>query len=318
MERRDLLSRRLAAVGVGLGIGALGVFALLWWGRLGPFSPWVATIVGMHDLDPEIGYVPKPGASLRHTHDSFDVVYEIGADGYRRVPGAEPDRAEILLLGDSWTFGHGVAGEETYAARMQERLPSHAVRNLGVMGYGTPHALLTLERALEDCGEVRIVVYGWTSVHVARSYLRASHISQAAGGKTPRFEQVDGRWSHVGLAGRDDAIEEDFGFGLRAAEWARTVGLIERMRDAAAAHGASFLVAILPGIPSIPLFSTDAARLAAELDAASIRVVDLERDPPLPLSDSLFLEGDGHPGPDWHRAVGDAIADRLDPSGAHR
>jgi lysophospholipase L1-like esterase len=53
----------------------------------------------------------------------------------RRVAGGGP---RIHLLGDSQTFGHGLADEETWANRLQDRLLARGFRNVRVENYGVP------------------------------------------------------------------------------------------------------------------------------------------------------------------------------------
>ncbi len=47
-------------------------------------------------------------------------------------------KPRILVLGDSFTFGWGVAFEETFPGQLQERLPAARVENAGVPGFGLP------------------------------------------------------------------------------------------------------------------------------------------------------------------------------------
>src|SRR3989338_8286393 len=49
----------------------------------------------------------------------------------------EPDSAKpmIALVGDSITFGYGVADDETLAANLQKLLPGYDIQNAGVPGY---------------------------------------------------------------------------------------------------------------------------------------------------------------------------------------
>jgi hypothetical protein len=66
-----------------------------------------------------------------------------------------------VLVGDSFTFGHGNPDGETYAAFLQEALGSSAnVLNFGVPSYGADQALLMFEERARSY-EPRVVVLGF-------------------------------------------------------------------------------------------------------------------------------------------------------------
>ena len=306
---------------LGLGLGTVASGALLWVSGVAPAELWRASrgshVGSIHRPDDVIGYVLRPGASFRHRQAQFDVVYRVDDGGTRRIPGPSDGRPRVLVLGDSWTFGHGVEDGEAYPARLQALWPDLGVRNLGVMGYGPAHVLLALERALGATDDVALVLYGWTPIHLARAYLRRSHLDTTAGHRVPRLEIENGRLVVEGLAGRDEAID-DAAPGLVRAEWVRTVAAVERMRDDCAAYGVRFLLVLLPGPDAIPVFDTDTRRMRRRMRRAGVEMVDLQRGRASPKGDELFFEDDGHPTARWHRLVADAIAARLDPPVAHR
>lgn len=307
---------RLLAVAFGLALGGLISVVLVWWSGAGPASR-SAEVRAIHRLDDALGYTLRPDSSYRHREKQFDVAYTIDASGTRRVPGFAPGRPGVLVLGDSWTFGHGVEDHETYAARLQAHWPELGVRNLGVMGYGTPHALLALARALEADDEVALVVYAWTPIHLQRSYLRASYLKIAPGGRTPRLEIENGELASKGLADASVAIADDVP-GLVFAEWARTLAGVNRMAELAAEHGARFALVLLPGPASNPAFGANTSRMRKKLGRAAVNSIDLEGDTTISKSDDLFIPGDDHPNAAWHEMVADALAARLDPPVAHR
>jgi hypothetical protein len=94
--------------------------------------------------DPILHHRLIPGARARQKTTEFDAAYEINSLGLRgpeisRVKPAGTKR--LLILGDSFTEGVGVNGNETYASRLQvlldeSRLPSRwQVINAGVASY---------------------------------------------------------------------------------------------------------------------------------------------------------------------------------------
>jgi len=99
--------------------------------------------------DMEVPFVishPTRGLALAPGYDNG--VYRVGLDGFR---GSEPagDGPSILALGDSTTFGWGVAEDETYPAQLAEILHAAGrdvrVINAGVPGYTSSQVRIALE-----------------------------------------------------------------------------------------------------------------------------------------------------------------------------
>lgn len=134
---------RLALLAVSLALAAIaGEVALA---RLGA-RPVTAGGGSIEIYDPLLGWRPRPGLATRLKAPEFDVAVRINAQGFRadrEVPDARGARPRLVAVGDSFTFGEGVEGSETYVAQL-ERGGVEAV-NLGVPGYGVGQALLMLE-----------------------------------------------------------------------------------------------------------------------------------------------------------------------------
>ena len=79
-----------------------------------------------------------------------------------------PPNGSLLVVGCSFTFGWGVSDEETFAARLQERLPLQVV-NHGVTGYGTYQSLLLLERLLAEGPVPSRILYAYADGHELRN-----------------------------------------------------------------------------------------------------------------------------------------------------
>jgi lysophospholipase L1-like esterase len=99
-----------------------------------------AGLRGLHELRPDRPwlYGLRPGARVA-LDGQGGLVYEVNADGFRDrryAKRASADHFRILVLGDSLTFGYGVALDETYPKRMEAELAGAAeVLNFGVGGY---------------------------------------------------------------------------------------------------------------------------------------------------------------------------------------
>lgn len=136
------------------------------------------------DIDPELGWVPAP--------DLEDVPYQgarisTNAAGMRGPREVEPvkERPRVVAIGDSYTFGQCVGDEETFPARLQQRLPGAEVLNLGVMGYAHGQMLMRLRRdGLPHDPDV--VLLGFHPMDIRRSGLCFRDYAK------PCFRLVDG------------------------------------------------------------------------------------------------------------------------------
>lgn len=98
-------------------------------------------------FDPRYGWSNVPNRTVRFQRLEFDTEVSINEDGYRgpRIPvEPTPGRYRILVLGDSYVFGHGVDEEETFCSLVAARLPESEVLNFGVVGYSTDQELMLL------------------------------------------------------------------------------------------------------------------------------------------------------------------------------
>jgi hypothetical protein len=148
---RGRRGKRLRAILVGLGlvVASLAVTA----GVLEVVVRWLDP----QDLHRDEGlWVPDPerafrlAAGFRGTEVSheFRAAIAINSRGLRDreiTPTRSPGTVRILVVGDSFTYGSGVAAEQTYPKRIERLLaerpgPRVEVINAGVPGYGTFHA----------------------------------------------------------------------------------------------------------------------------------------------------------------------------------
>ena len=98
---------------------------------------------GVLRYDSELGYEPVPGAS--GTVNGQPISYS--ADGFRTQNLAAPPAAgpPVLVLGDSYTEGWSVPGDESWPAHL-ERQTGRRTLNAGVRGYGIDQMVLRAER----------------------------------------------------------------------------------------------------------------------------------------------------------------------------
>jgi hypothetical protein len=100
-------------------------------------------------LDAELGWSLRPGVAGLRSDEPWQADVRTNASGFRDVEhaGKAAGVTRVVVLGDSFVFGSGVRQDETLTYRLAALLgPTFEVVNLGVPGYGTDQALLTLRR----------------------------------------------------------------------------------------------------------------------------------------------------------------------------
>jgi lysophospholipase L1-like esterase len=97
--------------------------------------------------DPYLGFVYPPNSKGRFQRDdgAFAFIYATDEHGFRN-PSPWPERAEIVVLGDSMAFGYGVDDEETWTALLAHELPESGIINLGLPGMAPQQYLRVYER----------------------------------------------------------------------------------------------------------------------------------------------------------------------------
>jgi hypothetical protein len=98
--------------------------------------------IGFIRFDELLGYVPREGFSATINAAGWHGgKLTIRKDGFRSN-GSEPPPlpADVLIVGDSFTFGEQVSDNETWPACLERKL-GRGVDNGGVGGYGTAQAL---------------------------------------------------------------------------------------------------------------------------------------------------------------------------------
>ena len=119
---------------------------------------------------PVYGVAPIPGiAGVRHTveyaHPFAHTPQGFRAGSALGVVAAHKRAPRVLFLGDSFTYGMGVADDETFVNRVAAALPGVEVVNAGVNGYGQFEELALLDAlgpALRP--DLTVVVFFWNDL----------------------------------------------------------------------------------------------------------------------------------------------------------
>lgn len=134
--------------------------------------------------DPELGYVPRPGAA---TDDSrWGTTVSIDAEGFRSNGQTRPAAGRpIVAVGDSFTFGDQVHDHESWPAALERELERPTL-NAGVFGYSLGQAVLRAERVLSTTNAE------WLVLGLFEDDIRRNEFSKRYS-PIPCFDAVDGQ-----------------------------------------------------------------------------------------------------------------------------
>lgn len=217
---------------------------------------------GMYD--PELGYVPRPGAATANVWGKRVVITDdrLRSNG----PGPPPRGEPVLVVGDSFAFGDEVNDEETWPAQLQKEI-GRPVLNGGVFGYGLDQIVLRAERLLDRTGARTLVVafvaddvrrceyvyrYAWKPwFAVTEAGLELHGVPVPKPGTPPPGEALWRRalrWSFLGdlVMRRLDPDGWLLPDSLRVHRQGVSVGrlLVDRLADAAKARGLHLLLVV--------------------------------------------------------------------------
>lgn len=123
-------------------------------------------------FNPELGWSYIPNNSSMHRSGHIVKPVHFDTNGVRVYgPDVELDyiKPSILFIGGSFTMGHGLSYKESFVGKIDasDEVPYQIV-NLGVQGYGSDQALLSLKRYISKFN-TKIVVYTFIKDHIFRN-----------------------------------------------------------------------------------------------------------------------------------------------------
>jgi len=271
---------------------------------------------GFYEHHPTLGWIGTPEYTARFRHDDFDVVIENDARGFRRAAldfDGPVDAPRWAFLGDSFTWGWGVAQGEVFTDRLQRLTGRRArISNYGVNAYGTGQERLLLEETvLPDRPDVVVVMFfrndptdtvypkkgrrPYYSLENGDLRLHNQPVSRPLGGPLDRVAQHSVVLSIVRqqLKRFEDRFEVDYQTDPSAQDWGVASALLAEMKALAAGAEppAELRVVYVPTACEIAVGATvDAGACAGSLprDRQSLAAVCAELGIPLlDLSDSL-------------------------------
>jgi hypothetical protein len=120
--------------------------------------------------DPEVGFVAAQRGVTRVLRPDGSLDHAIFTDRRRlrvEAPGDEtPGAVDLLTIGGSFAWGHGLAAEETFTARLGRRFGLR-VANAALGGYGGVQSLQLLER--HESLRPSTIVYAFVEDHLRRN-----------------------------------------------------------------------------------------------------------------------------------------------------
>jgi len=256
--------------------------------------------IGIWEKDDVLGYRHKPTTTGEHIHKNFHATYSTGEYGQRLADAPDDPNGRILFLGGSFTFGYGVNDTEPFPAVLGSGVwKDWEVINRAVSGWGTVHALLTLEEELAAGRIPDLVIYSMIPHHLHRNYLRKSWMENiwAEGRAHPKVVVENGRPVHQGLAKPGDGLEETS--DLEQAEDELFWAVLKRMQKLCKDSGCPLKVALLP--PSTDWQRYSPTFVKTLLDQEGLEMLDLSS------LDLPFILSDPHPTAEGHVILAEAF-----------
>jgi len=259
------------------------------------------------------------GRSLPH-----DVIYTTGPDHFRAAPSAAANADScVLVFGDSFSFGDGVADDETFAAQIV-RL-SHgrvAAQNFAVSGWGPQQFLAGLQSGRFQRA-VRCEPTDAVFLMIPSLIWRLAGVTNPWDTNGPRYRLgANGRPVRDGKLGDPDPYN-----------WRRLIGLPPvgkrdalRLTTAVIAEAMGELKRLYPGIRThlilyrvaswgdVDLTADDLASFEFDLNQAGVTPLPLEAVIPryrFAMGDYILNQADYHPNARAHRLIADFILRQI-------
>lgn len=300
-----------------------------------------------YEYDAEIAHVLRPNQH-GYTHDK---PISVNSHGLRdREYAAKPESGvrRVLAIGDSQTFGNGVALEDSWPKQVEQRLNENAstggnqrweVLNAGIPGTDSWQHEIWMGRLLEVYHPDAVVLAVYVN-DVSPSYVPKQ---RKAGDKTNTFKKRVGYLAkrsalvnlilqrlaaraHAHRMSKGRAVSEFILTGVPNERiergWEQVDRSLAAMQAECSKRGIAFLVAILPrrdqvsGEQPARIYNDRVASIARSHGVDSIDVLpDLCRAYE-EYGAQLFIPWDGHNSPIANRVIGTKISERLSSLGS--
>lgn len=291
--------------------------------------------------DDLLGYTVRPAAQIRSIKKQaegdapptiiYDVVYSID-EYHRRLTPVDPAPQQrdkfLLFFGDSFTFGEGLADNETLPYHVGQLAPAYRPYNYGLSGYGPQQMLAKLQSddlRREIPEKEGVAIYTFIDGHVERA-LGSMYVYNTWGDQMPYYT-LDGQGNLVrrgnfttgrpllstlySLLGHSE-IARYYNVNipprLQDRHYAFAARVIAAARDTFTAkyHSDDFYVLIYPDEGD---YFED---LQPHFEAFGLNILNYDERLKLNPDEGLAIVGDGHPTGKTHHIVAGWITEDLD------
>ena len=264
--------------------------------------------------------ITLPHARIR----SYGTEVRTNALGFRgpEVAPKQPGEYRVVVLGDSMTFGPGLADERLYTAQLERRVPGARVINLAVEGYN----VLQYEAVLEEVGlalQPDLIVVALFPVNDFETDNYDRHVRIAAGAAVAgepwhyslyvyraylqKVEHAASKVMHRLAPAAAAASGRDVG-------WERNIGALKKIIELAGQQRIPVLVSLLPHTKGFETQRAMFARVERWCFAEDVRCLDLLaifRARRVIDGELVLNRIDAHGNAEYHRLVADLLAPHL-------
>ena len=129
--------------------------------------------LSLHIPHEELGWIVNKNVKKSHVLvGNFDVIYTTDTQGFRTTQEHPLAERKIYIFGDSFTFGHGVNDDETFANIISSVWLDHRVKvvNAGANGYGITQMYRRFLDIQKQLNSGDLVIFTPISKDLLRSY----------------------------------------------------------------------------------------------------------------------------------------------------
>ena len=268
------------------------------------------------------------GWRMRSAHAIFwrigeegeDHIYKANADGFR-ADKEFVQQGPVVLVGDSFTFGTGVAYEHTFGALLENRLGTAPVYNFAMPGFGIDQMWMALKyQAFRFKPKLVVVAFvdedftrSLTAYRKYEGFNKPSYVLdhgtlrlQTREDQPPALAKYIRR--NLALANAISLNMEQLGHHLPLGTWwTINAEILQQIALDAREQGVPVLFVRLPSIGQ-----REFATLSSHMDSMGAHFLDLGDKTRNNAEQEIFIPGDGHINEQGHRLVADAIFNWID------
>lgn len=285
-----------------------------------------------YQLADDVGYIPRASTRMMRSEVerrtfAHDVIYTTGPDHFRVTPEAATgsDRC-VLVFGDSFSFGDGVADDETFAAQIVKQSQGRvAAHNFAVSGWGPQQFLAGLQsgrfqRSIQ-CKPTDAVF-----LMIPSLIWRAAGVTNPWDTNGPRYRLgADGRPARHGRFGDPDPYNWRQWFGLppvgkQEALQLATAMIAEAMRELKKLYPdirTHFILYRVASWSDVALTVDDLVSFEFELNKAGVMPLPLEAVIPryrFAMDDYILSHADYHPNARAHQLIAEFLLRQIKPA----